>query len=252
MSSSGFQAANGVIPAAFERFFESPRAATLWTALVVDAGADVCLISGSGHVLWCPDWPQWWPKRGPALDHIGKHLTELQPRGLAEEMLGFVQRAIETGKAVVVRTAWQGVRTLTVYRAVSASDGGEHAAMVICRGLRPQDLDQHPVHSTSEFVESKHLDQGPLAGLTPREIHVLALIGRGLSTEGIARQMFRSRKTIEAHRQMLGKKLNARNRVELARIAVQCGLHLVEFPTLPPVNGRPVEPDDDEAVEGNG
>jgi PAS domain-containing protein len=52
----------------------------------------------------------------------------------------------------------------------------------------------------------------------------LALIGQGLSTAEIARRLYRTVKTIESHRLMLGKRLGARNRVELARIAIQAGL----------------------------
>lgn len=61
-------------------------------------------------------------------------------------------------------------------------------------------------------------------GLTPRQREVLALIGQGLSTAEIARRLYRTVKTIESHRLMLGKRLGARNRVELARIAIRAGL----------------------------
>jgi PAS domain S-box-containing protein len=65
---------------------------------------------------------------------------------------------------------------------------------------------------------------GAVAGLTARQREVLALIGHGLSTAEIAQRLFRTVKTIESHRLMLGKRLGARNRVELARIAIQAGL----------------------------
>lgn len=63
-----------------------------------------------------------------------------------------------------------------------------------------------------------------LARLSAREREVLALIGQGLSSPEIARLLFRSRKTIDSHRASLTRKLRARNRVELARIAVAAGL----------------------------
>jgi DNA-binding CsgD family transcriptional regulator len=65
---------------------------------------------------------------------------------------------------------------------------------------------------------------GAVGSLTPRQREVLALIGQGLSTAEIARRLYRTVKTIESHRLMLGKRLGARNRVELARIAIQAGL----------------------------
>lgn len=50
------------------------------------------------------------------------------------------------------------------------------------------------------------------------------MIGRGHSIPQIAEKLFRSQKTIETHRQSLGRKLGVSNQVELARIAIQTGL----------------------------
>ncbi|MEM1109083.1 MAG: LuxR C-terminal-related transcriptional regulator [Planctomycetota bacterium] len=67
-----------------------------------------------------------------------------------------------------------------------------------------------------------------ISELTQREQEVLALIGRGYSIPKIAEKLYRSQKTIETHRQSLGRKLGASNRVELARIAIQVGLAPLE------------------------
>ena len=66
--------------------------------------------------------------------------------------------------------------------------------------------------------------------LTPREKEILQLIGEGKSLLDIAQQLHRSLKTIESHRLSLGKKLNASNRVELAKIAIAHGLISVPAP----------------------
>jgi DNA-binding NarL/FixJ family response regulator len=42
-------------------------------------------------------------------------------------------------------------------------------------------------------------DDGPLAGLTPREREVLSLMAEGLSNQGICRRLFLSPKTVETH-----------------------------------------------------
>ena len=67
----------------------------------------------------------------------------------------------------------------------------------------------------------------------------MALIGRGLSIPQIAEKLFRSQKTVETHRQSLGRKLGVNNRVELARIAIQTGLAPLDpgdggFESVPP------------------
>ncbi len=64
----------------------------------------------------------------------------------------------------------------------------------------------------------------PVATLTPRELEVMRLIAKGLSTKEIAAVLHRSAKTIDAHRTSLMKKLQIDDRVELTRFAIREGL----------------------------
>jgi DNA-binding NarL/FixJ family response regulator len=77
-----------------------------------------------------------------------------------------------------------------------------------------------------EVIESNYADFGPLNILSRRELEVLALLGQGLSISKIAEHLHRSVKTIEKHRHSIGKKLNASNRVELAKLAHEAGLQV--------------------------
>lgn len=63
-----------------------------------------------------------------------------------------------------------------------------------------------------------------LGTLTTRELQVLRMIGRGLSRTQIAEAIFRSPKTVDAHRASIMEKLDIRDRVELARYAIREGL----------------------------
>ncbi|MBK7405689.1 MAG: response regulator transcription factor [Phycisphaerales bacterium] len=63
-----------------------------------------------------------------------------------------------------------------------------------------------------------------LASLTPRELEVLRLIGKGLSRTQIAAQLCRSVKTIDAHQDRMMKKLGIAARAELMRFAIREGL----------------------------
>lgn len=63
--------------------------------------------------------------------------------------------------------------------------------------------------------------ESPLACLSDRELEVLRLIGEGLSTGDIARDLHRSVKTIEAHRANIKEKLDLKNAAELVRFAIQ-------------------------------
>lgn len=61
----------------------------------------------------------------------------------------------------------------------------------------------------------------PVERLTDRELEVVQLIGRGLSTREIAESLHLSVKTIESHRAHVKEKLNLRNATELVQFSVQ-------------------------------
>jgi DNA-binding NarL/FixJ family response regulator len=63
------------------------------------------------------------------------------------------------------------------------------------------------------------IPEGPIGGLTDREIQVFELIGRGLSTGGIADRLGVSVKTIETYRSNIKTKLNLRDASALVRYA---------------------------------
>ncbi len=60
--------------------------------------------------------------------------------------------------------------------------------------------------------------------LTTREQQILRMIGRGMSRNEIAKELFRSSKTIDAHQQSIMKKLDLHDRVELVRYAIREGI----------------------------
>ncbi|MBX3322742.1 MAG: response regulator transcription factor [Phycisphaeraceae bacterium] len=67
-------------------------------------------------------------------------------------------------------------------------------------------------------------DHAALARLTPREIEVLRLIGEGQSRLQIAEVIFRSPKTVDAHRGSIMDKIGVRDRAHLVRFAIRVGL----------------------------
>ena len=63
-----------------------------------------------------------------------------------------------------------------------------------------------------------------LASLTAREREVLALIAEGLINKEIASRLGISVRTVESHRDNLGRKLHVRTGAQLTRLAVESGL----------------------------
>lgn len=64
-----------------------------------------------------------------------------------------------------------------------------------------------------------------LATITPRELEVLDLVGKGLHAKEIARALAISPRTVEVHKASLMAKLGARNVAELVRFALVAGKH---------------------------
>ncbi|HHN78482.1 MAG TPA: response regulator transcription factor [Phycisphaerales bacterium] len=60
--------------------------------------------------------------------------------------------------------------------------------------------------------------------LTPRELQILRMIGRGMPRHEIANAIHRSPKTVDAHRSSIMEKLGLHDRVDLARFAIREGL----------------------------
>lgn len=60
--------------------------------------------------------------------------------------------------------------------------------------------------------------------LTPREVEVLRLVAQGLTNAEIARRLYISVKTVQAHRASLMRKLGAHDRVDLVKYAIKAGL----------------------------
>jgi DNA-binding CsgD family transcriptional regulator len=195
----------------------------VWATLTSDSGADVAIVTPEGRVIYMSPLLSWWAPNKPFDGFAGKLLADLFPKAIADERHQLIRRVIDTNKPLIMHAAWKGIRTRTVMRPLKGPGGSPDRVMIVCRGTVPAD-DTRAAQADVEVVQAQHVDKGQLANLTPRELEILALIGQGLTTAAIAEKLFRSRKTIEAHRLSLGIKLSARNRVDLARIAVQSGL----------------------------
>lgn len=59
--------------------------------------------------------------------------------------------------------------------------------------------------------------------LTPREVEIIRLIGKGLSRTDIAKELSRSAKTIDGHQERILKKLGIESRADLVRYAIREG-----------------------------
>jgi DNA-binding NarL/FixJ family response regulator len=89
-----------------------------------------------------------------------------------------------------------------------------------CRPLTGRAPRTSMVHESAANVEPRTL----LASLTPREIEILRLIGKGFSRVQIGQQLCRSVKTIDGHQDRMLRKLGIEARADLMRFAIREGL----------------------------
>ncbi|TVQ62046.1 MAG: LuxR family transcriptional regulator [Phycisphaerales bacterium] len=190
-------------------------------ALIADTGCFVILLDAELRVV---------DANAAALSRVGmahaqaagQHASVMMDDGLIEERLGFCRRVLDTGEPVRIEGMFKGAWSRTTFRRVKDQQTGASGLLVVAasadHALPAPDAD------SVAHVRASRDDLGRLSRLTERELEVLRLIGLGYTTAEIAKQLFRSAKTIEGHRLSLGYKLGASGRVELARIAIESGL----------------------------
>jgi DNA-binding NarL/FixJ family response regulator len=148
-------------------------------------------------------------RSGNGLDLI-KRLSVAHPRvrtlvlSMHDEIV-YAERALHAGARGYVMKEMAPREVLTAIRDVA--HGGRYVSARVSA--------RHP-----DRVSSQTLDvSSPVARLTDRERQVFELIGSGLATSRIARELKLSVKTVETHQAHIKEKLGLRNASELIRSA---------------------------------
>jgi DNA-binding CsgD family transcriptional regulator len=195
-------------------------ASVVWDALLGDAAVQVAIVDADGVVRFANEAYARTIADREARSVIGQRLEDLMPGPIGAERAQMIRSVALGGRAVVVKSTWRGVRMRVSLRQLPARVEGKPAVLVVGRPEYPGE----PNGGGTRVVQARHVDEGQLGALSPRERTVLGLIGAGMSTAQMARTLGRSPKTIENQRYSVARKLGARNRVELARIALRAGL----------------------------
>ncbi len=214
-----------------------PRA--LWDALTHDAEVGVLVVDTQGRIQFANAAVQGALGAGE-VDLRGKSWHDLLPKDVADERVRCAEQVVRTSQPIALIGMIGGGCRCAIFRPVESDAHKGARVLVICRPLTA--MDREPKFDAVDgcaVVIAQFNDLGPLSALTEREFEVLAFIGEGLSTAEIAQRLHRSVKTVEWHRRLLGSKLEATNRVELARIAIRAGLtHLGIVDTRPRISSR--------------
>ena len=201
-------------------------------ALAEDTRCIVVIVDVDGDIVWANRLTESLSNAPPG-SLVARHSSAILPPEYVAERVEYVREAISSGKPVVCEGLCWGLYRRTTFRPLPTPPGGKPRALIVCRPKPTDETDLTP-DSTAPARRARYNDLGPLASLTERELEVLDLIGRGLSSAEIARHLHRSIKTVEWHRVALGEKLGATNRVGLARIALNAGLSTGPLPQSAP------------------
>lgn len=192
-----------------------------WNALIHDSGAAVAVFDADG---WCHFAnPVFMRMTGvKSMDDMRRiSIEDRLQHDMAEERLAILRDVIRNGHSQMFKDMRRG-RAMVI----TARQFPNQPAFCLAV-FRPADIPNWASDAEPTDVDTaqiRHVDQGPIGVLSEREKEILALIGTGLTSAQIAKKLCRTIKTIEWHRSAIARKLNTKDRVALAQMAIQAGL----------------------------
>lgn len=213
----------------------------IWHALCEDSGASVVLCTREGGVVYASRaawrWLRYQMRKRGETNPNAEPPAQLQdsfPANTYVERLALICRVCDNRESITYESVFHEIRYRVTIRPIQIADSaGNEAthALLTTRHIKPWERAEthHGPDVTATEVEEH--DPGVLATLSTREVEVLILIGEGYNYAQIAERLCRSVRTVERHRDRLGQKLNASDRVQLARFAIRAGLSGLPTPS---------------------
>lgn len=193
----------------------------LWDALSTQPGIGLVLLDETGRVIMANEDATKLCLNTTPDEVLDKLVSELLPVGVAAEISDTIGRVLSSDVNVIRRTVWNGHPLQATFRSVPTANDEKRFVLVTTRvGM------VESIHGNTEYAETRHVELGELDILTPREIEVLALMGEGRRIKEIATMLSRSPKTIESHKEGIGRKLRVTDRARFIEIARDAGLQV--------------------------
>jgi DNA-binding CsgD family transcriptional regulator len=164
-------------------------------------------------------------------DPVGRSIAELEGPEFAAERIPIYQQVVQFKTPALIRHIRQGRHTESMLWPLERRYGSSPCVLSIVRqGL--------PTHPPADWlvVESKLVHLGPLDRLSPQELAVMALLGRGAPLKVIATEVGLSLRSVERYRTLIARKLGVSSLAEIARLVYVAGLTVkhTTFSRLPP------------------
>lgn len=209
------------------------EAGPVWETLASTPGVGVSVVTDEPRVLWCNERAAViFGGEGTDPAHfIGHPFADRFPPEWIEERMRVFARVMTEGEPVLLRTVWSGRQQVSWISHLGTHSQGDDTVnhfLVVTQRMDADQLRETILPEGAEVTESGVVRLGKLDRLTGRELEILALLGQGLTLKDIAALLHRSVKTIDNHRQSIGRKLHAADRTELVTMARHAGLTLAD------------------------
>lgn len=196
----------------------------LWAALAEDCESKAVILSTRGEVLCCNELAARTLRRKPQ-ELIGRPLVGFCPDETHDAItrwLSAVRRSSTSRSQPVATYLIWGCQWHATGRRIRLVSGDDAILCVGRRVVEPTSIRR--LLTLVHIFADREMVLGELASLSDRELEVAALIGSGLTDAEIAREIYRSVRTVHAHRRSIGQKLRIVRRAELLRAMVLRGI----------------------------
>lgn len=175
------------------------------------------------RVVWCtPSYGKIAGNDSTVERMKGTRIEDVVPEVAARERIKVHEEVMRTGKTQSHFRLMNDTRVVSTVYALDEEAFGHRGVLVIV-----QDASAH-----SRFLDDLHIpvmttsNLYKLEPLTGRELEVLRLVAKGISTREIADVLCRAEKTVEHHINAIHGKIGTSSRAQLVRFASERGLQL--------------------------
>lgn len=202
-----------------------PALHDIWLAMSKTPGIGVSIVDSEGRLLFVNDTTLVLFSGDSSTDYHGKSIADFHPPAFVQERLEMIRRVLAENKPIAIDHVYRGRRITSTLWPIRDKTAPFNRVLVVTRPASQAALDEL-IPNDIETIETKHIDLGQLSVLTRRELEVAVLLGHGLTVPQVAATLHRSPKTIERHREAIGKKLCMHSQAQLVQLITWMGLEL--------------------------
>lgn len=207
---------------------QASMSAGIWDTFITDPTTGMTILTAEGEIVFINEQSTriFFNEPRDTGSLVGQSIYDIGfPKEWADERVGLMREIIASGERRLLRTVWNGKQQFSWMSPVGSDEEDKRdLVLVVTRRMPTTHEQEFLLDDETEVIHSGVICLGKLSVLTPRELEILALLGQGMSIKEIAAVLVRSVKTIENHRESIGRKLKKTRGVELAGIAQSAGL----------------------------